>query len=648
MSDWSSVAPWWLSVLGSSVLVALWHTSVVAVAFETWRIWQRPTPARRQYLAAAATLALATALTAATPVILVLGGRSTRVESPRTAARTAVVSPAAIADIAPLPRAGGSAWRGTARAVTTMATPWIGAAWCLGFAIGLLRLGAAWAIAQWIRRRAIALTAGPFAEAVRDAAATWSLPTAPVLASAHVEAPVVIGARAPAVLLPIDLEQRLDPAALRPLIAHELAHVDRQDYAANLLQSLADAALSFSPGARWLSRRVREAREYCCDDVVAARYGAGVYASALTTLAGLGVSARSRPAVNAVGPRLIVRIRRLLQEDTMIPYVAPKLIGAGLSLVLLAAAGGSLVSLSAAGIARGTRSPGALQEGPVPVSWIRSPSGAGVELRTVVSTEAGVCGTVTVENRNNVPVTALRFAGVPHYGRVHASEAADGSTVLTDFLNVAVAPGGTATIALNLLPPADLRPRFSAGRFQAMCAIQAVRFANGMAWSSPPAVIFARTYPEVSRAFLGRDTSGHPAFCRDEKGAEYSQGALIRIALEPGGRARCAAGVWIDHGNAAAPGGMPVVWLDFVLADGHRPAIGVQPGRMARLDVASGAWGLTPTIDPAESGRLRLEVFDLTVAPSVRVADLSLTIGDQPVPVPTLGATVQIRAPKQR
>jgi hypothetical protein len=141
---------------------------------------------------------------------------------------------------------------------------------------------------------------------------------------------------------------------------------------------------------------------------------------------------------------------------------------------------------------------------------------------------------------------------------VHPSEAPDGSTVTTAFFDLEVAPGATATVAVNLLPPAEWRLRFSGSRFQAMCAIQAVRFANGVEWSSPPAVIFARTYPEVSRAFLGRGTSDNPAFCRDEKGEVYSQGALIRIALEPGGRARCAAGVWLDQGTPAAAGGTPI------------------------------------------------------------------------------------------
>jgi beta-lactamase regulating signal transducer with metallopeptidase domain len=646
VSAWLAPAPWWLVLAGWSALVALWHTSVVALAFATWRLWQRAATARRQYLTASATLALATVLTLATPAILVMGGRSTRLVPEHTTYLQAIVgTPGAVAHAQPQPTGGLVQWRASARAVTSIAVPWIGAAWCLGFAIGLLRLGAGWAVAQWIRRRATTVLSAQLVDAARDAAETWGLPSAPVFASAHVEAPVVIGARAPAVLLPIDLEQRLDAAALRPLLAHELAHVDRRDYAANLLQSLADTLLFFSPGARWLSRSVREAREYCCDDLVAARCGAGPYASALTTLAGLGVAARVRPAVNAAGPRLIVRIRRLLQEDTMIPFAGFRLAGFGMSLALVAGAGGSLVSLSAAGVARATGLATTMPaDAPVPIGWVNSQPGAAVELRRMTSTDAGACGTALVENRANVAVTGLRFVGVAHYSRVHPSEAPEGSTATTDLLDVAVPPGGTATIAVNLLPPDDLRPRFNRGRFQAMCAIQAIRYDNGEQWSQSPLVIFARTHPEVSRAFLGRDSSGTPSFCRDEKGAEYSQGALIGIALEPGLRARCAAGIWVEQEPAATPSGSPVVWMDFVLPSGHRPALGVEAGHMARLNTRSVSWGFTPTIDPADARRVRLEVDDLRVSPAVRVADLSLTVGDPPVEIPSVGATVRIRS----
>jgi beta-lactamase regulating signal transducer with metallopeptidase domain len=543
-------ATWWLVVAGWSVLVTLWHTTVIALAFVTWRLWRHEASARRQYLAAAVALALASVFTLATPAVLMIGGRSAGPVPPATARLTAIVgTPAAHAAAAPSPMTGPVALGATARAVTTIAAPWIGAAWCLGFAIGVIRLAGGWAVAQWIRRRAVAVPSPQLVDAARDAAAMWDLPAAPVLASAHVEAPVVIGARAPAVLLPVDLEQRLDAAALRPLLAHEFAHVDRRDYAANLLQSFADTLLFFSPGARWLSRSVREAREYCCDDLVAARCGPCAYASALTTLAGLGVAARARPVVNAAGPRLIVRIRRLLQEDAMIPFAGFRVTGLFAVLVVVAAGGSGVVGLSASGIERATPVHfTAPIEGPVPMGFIHTQRGLAVRLRDMTSSDAASCGTATLENRANVAVTGVRFAAQAMAGGPEGSSLSSVLSTSSPLLDVDIQPGATASVAANLVSLDDLRGTIRTGSPQVMCAIVEVRYANGWAWTSPPAIAFAPTQAEVARALIGRPPVPGATFCRDQDGGEYSDGAIVPIALEPGPvLARCHDGAWGEY-----------------------------------------------------------------------------------------------------
>ena len=59
----------------------------------------------------------------------------------------------------------------------------------------------------------------------------------------------------------------LSPSQMEALLAHELAHVRRQDYLVNLLQSVAEALLFYHPAVWWLSHRVRADRELCCDDL---------------------------------------------------------------------------------------------------------------------------------------------------------------------------------------------------------------------------------------------------------------------------------------------------------------------------------------------------------------------------------------------
>ena len=537
--------------------------------------------------------------------------------------------------------------------MASTAAPWIGAAWCLGVVVGLIRLAGGWAIAQWIRRRAIVVSSTQLVDAARDAAATWGLPAAPVLASAHVEAPVVIGARAPAVLLPPDLEQRLDAEALRPLLAHELAHVDRRDYAANLLQSVADALLFFSPGARWLSRSVREAREYCCDDLVAARCGAGAYASALTTLAGLGVAARARPAVSAAGPRLIVRIRRLLREDVMTPFASFRVVGLGVAAALVATAGRGVMPVSAdamAGIRASTAPKRVVQgaHGDMPMGFLTTQPGAALRLRAMTPTAAGLCGTAEIENLANVAITGIRFVAFLHAPGVapfgEPSSMAVGSVAMSDVLSVDVPTGQIATIEVGLLSADQARERLRTRFGQTMCGVAEIRYANGGRWVMPPATIFGPEPAEIPRTLIGLAPSADASLCRDDSGAAYSEGAVAPVRAEPLHFARCESGQWNDYELPARNAGQPFVWLNLTLANGRRPELGVEPGQMARLDLDDMRWGLRPTVDPADEQRVRLEIFDFKATPAVRIADVWTNVGALPVTVPEGSFTVRVRA----
>lgn len=85
--------------------------------------------------------------------------------------------------------------------------------------------------------------------------------------------PLALGTRRPLVLLPVRLLKTWPAAALEALLAHELAHVRRWDYAANLLQSAAEALLFFHPVVWWLSHRMRRERELVADDLATQALG---------------------------------------------------------------------------------------------------------------------------------------------------------------------------------------------------------------------------------------------------------------------------------------------------------------------------------------------------------------------------------------
>ncbi|MFT7771715.1 M56 family metallopeptidase [Roseateles sp.] len=192
--------------------------------------------------------------------------------------------------------------------------PALVSAWALGTGLMLFRLalGLVWvgrarrrsqpAPAEWqVRLDALAHRLG-----LRRAV---SLRLLPELAS-----PITLGSLRPCVLLPAALLSRLPVELLEALLAHELAHVRRWDYLANLLQSAVEALLFFHPVVWWLSARMRHERELVADEISAELLGdSRRLALALHALSELDHSPMpSSLALAARGGDLLARIERLL------------------------------------------------------------------------------------------------------------------------------------------------------------------------------------------------------------------------------------------------------------------------------------------------------------------------------------------------
>ncbi len=130
--------------------------------------------------------------------------------------------------------------------------------------------------------------------------------------SALVQVPTVIGWLRPVVLIPAGCLTGLSPAQIESIFAHELAHIQRQDYLVNVLQSFIEAVLFYHPAVWWVSGQLRKEREHCCDDVAVRTSGdALAYVEALSHLEEYR---SSYPAVHlgANGGSLFMRIKRLL------------------------------------------------------------------------------------------------------------------------------------------------------------------------------------------------------------------------------------------------------------------------------------------------------------------------------------------------
>ncbi|MBE7170070.1 MAG: M48 family metalloprotease [Williamsia sp.] len=91
-----------------------------------------------------------------------------------------------------------------------------------------------------------------------------------LLESRLVHAPIVVGFLRSAILVPAGLFTNLPPEQVKAVLMHELAHIRRNDYLVNLLQSLAETVFFFNPAFLWISALIRREREACCDDMVLA------------------------------------------------------------------------------------------------------------------------------------------------------------------------------------------------------------------------------------------------------------------------------------------------------------------------------------------------------------------------------------------
>src|SRR6266496_2950368 len=143
-----------------------------------------------------------------------------------------------------------------------------------------------------------------------------------ILCSASVPLPITIGLLHPLIILPEQLLCEGNIDLLTSAIGHEFIHVARRDYILNLIYELIYLPLSFNPAASFLSRRIRQTRELCCDELVAERVlDAHVYARSLVNLAGSAPPLRRLSVTTTVGIAdadiLEVRIMSLLRKPKL-------------------------------------------------------------------------------------------------------------------------------------------------------------------------------------------------------------------------------------------------------------------------------------------------------------------------------------------
>jgi bla regulator protein blaR1 len=215
--------------------------------------------------------------------------------------------------------------------VPAAAVLWLGG--LLVYAAGVWR---EWRRAQDLQRLDLDDAGAPVESVVAELRASLALRTrVSVHRSPRASVPMVLGWLRPVILLPSTAANALAPEQLRAILAHELGHVRRRDYLANLIQMAAETLLFHHPAAHWVSRRIRTEREYCCDDV-AVNVGAdrADYARALATLDDAREDCRL--AVAAASGTLLDRLQRIAGQPR--PMLTPMRGAAALAAATLLAA----------------------------------------------------------------------------------------------------------------------------------------------------------------------------------------------------------------------------------------------------------------------------------------------------------------------
>jgi bla regulator protein BlaR1 len=169
--------------------------------------------------------------------------------------------------------------------------------------------------------------------------ATGYLPTGTEIRSSRtVLEPAVVGMWRPILLLPAGIDQRLPPAQLDAVIAHEACHIGSRDNLTAGVQMLVECLFWFHPVVWWIGGRLVQERERACDErVLGLLQNPRAYADGIVNVCKLyvGVPLPCVPGVSSSDLRR--RIERIMRNETgdAVPRRTRIALGIAASLILI-------------------------------------------------------------------------------------------------------------------------------------------------------------------------------------------------------------------------------------------------------------------------------------------------------------------------
>lgn len=146
--------------------------------------------------------------------------------------------------------------------------PLIVTLWLLGVLVLLLRMLGQLAYVQRLRSYGVTHFPERWRERIQDLEDRLEISRNIQYAlSYRVQSPFTFGWLHPVVLFPTGLFKDLEDTQIYAILAHELAHIKRDDYLVNIIQQLLLTLFFYHPGLWWMSARIEEEREHSCDDL---------------------------------------------------------------------------------------------------------------------------------------------------------------------------------------------------------------------------------------------------------------------------------------------------------------------------------------------------------------------------------------------
>jgi beta-lactamase regulating signal transducer with metallopeptidase domain len=201
---------------------------------------------------------------------------------------------------------------------TEQVLPLVDALWMFGVLLLAIRTMGGWRQLEQMRRRARGIVPAHVEQSFLRICERVNVGRRVILrVSDQVISPMAMGVWRATVILPASALLSLTQEELEAVLAHELGHIRRWDYAWNLLQTALETVLFFHPAVWWLSRKVRDRREVCCDEIaVQSCSDPIVYAQTLLRLEEQKIQEmRLAVAQRGSSGSLLGRVKKVLGED---------------------------------------------------------------------------------------------------------------------------------------------------------------------------------------------------------------------------------------------------------------------------------------------------------------------------------------------